>query len=92
MDFIEGLPPFNGHTVIMVIVDRLTKYAHFATLKHLFTAAILAKVFVANVVPLHGIPTSIISDRDSVSQFFLASTIPITGYSIMHKLKLSSLI
>jgi len=66
MDFIEGRPPFNGYTVIIVIVDRLTKYVNFAVLKHLFTAATMTKVFVANVVRLHGIPTSIISDLDRV--------------------------
>ncbi|KAL9408367.1 hypothetical protein AB3S75_046848 [Citrus x aurantiifolia] len=66
MDFIEGLPPSNGYTVIMVIVDRLTKYAHFVALKHPFTAITVAKAFVANVVRLHGIPTSIVSDRDKV--------------------------
>lgn len=66
MDFIEGLPPSNGHTVIMVVVDRLTKYAHFVALKHPFTAIIVAKAFVANIVRLHGIPTSIVSDRDKV--------------------------
>ena len=66
MDFIEGLPSSNGYTVIMVVVDRLTKYAHFVPLKYPFTAVIVAKAFVNNVVCLHAIPTSIISDRDKV--------------------------
>jgi hypothetical protein len=70
MDFIEGLPTSNGYTVIMVIVDRLMKYAHFAALKHQFTSAIVAKVFIANVVRLHRIPASIVTDRDRV---FLSS-------------------
>ena len=66
MDFIEGLPSSNGYTVIMVMVDILTKYAHFVALKHPFSAVNVAKEFVANVVRLHGIPTSIVSDRDKV--------------------------
>ena len=66
MDFIEGLPSSNGYTAIMVVVNRLTKYAHFVALKHPFTAVIVAKAFFANVVRLHGIPTSIVSDRDKV--------------------------
>ena len=66
MDFIEGLPSSNGYTVIMVVVDRLTKYAHFVSLKHPFSTVSVAKEFVANVVRLHGIPTSIVSDWDKV--------------------------
>ena len=66
MDFIEGLPMANGYSVIMVVVDRLTKYAHFVPMKHPFSAASVARAFVTNVVRLHGVPTSIVSDRDKV--------------------------
>ena len=66
MNFIEGLPPSNGHTIIKVIVDRLTKHSHFVALKHPYTTITIAKEFVANVVRLHIIPTSIVSDRDEV--------------------------
>ena len=66
MDFIEGLPPSNGHTIIKVIVDRLTKHSHFVALKHPYTVVTIAKAFVANVARLHIIPTSIVSDRDEV--------------------------
>jgi hypothetical protein len=45
MDFIEGLPFSQGYSVIWVIMDRLTKYAHFIPLKHLYTAEKLAQVF-----------------------------------------------
>lgn len=42
MDFIEGLPKSEGYTVIMVVVDRLTKFAHFLPVKHPYTAASIA--------------------------------------------------
>ena len=66
MDFIEGLPPSHGYTTIMVVVDRLTKYAHFIGLSHPYTALLIAKTFISHIVRLHGIPTSIVSDRDRV--------------------------
>lgn len=66
MDFIEGLPKSKGKSAIMVVVDRLTKYAHFIPLSHPFTAITIAQAFVDHVVRHHGIPTSIVSDRDKV--------------------------
>lgn len=46
MDFIEGLPKFEGYVAILVVLDRLTKYAHFIPLKHPFSAMVVAAVFV----------------------------------------------
>lgn len=66
MDFIEGLPSSQGHSVIMVIVDCLTKYAHFIPLQYPYTELIVAKAFMNNIVKLHGIPRTIVSDRDKV--------------------------
>ncbi|XP_074267064.1 uncharacterized protein LOC141590366 [Silene latifolia] len=66
MDFIVGLPKTQrGNNMIWVIVDRLTKLAHFIPMKDTWSKAELAKAYVKNVVKLHGVPKDIVSDRDS---------------------------
>lgn len=61
-----------GKTVILIIVDRLSKQGHFIGLGSHFTAPQVADLFVREIVRLHGIPTSLISDRDPIfmSQFW----------------------
>jgi hypothetical protein len=66
MDFIEGLPKSEGKKVIMVVVDQFSKYVHCLALSHPYTAPSVAKVFMDNVYKLHGLPASIVSDRDPV--------------------------
>ena len=66
MDFIIGLPKSQGYEIIMVVVDRLSKYAHFILLKRPFKAKTVAEFFVKEVVKLHGFPKTIVSDRDLV--------------------------
>jgi hypothetical protein len=66
MDFITGLPKSEGKSVIMVIVDRLTKYAHFCALSHPFKASTVATTFMETVQKLHGSPKIIVSDRDPI--------------------------
>jgi hypothetical protein len=66
MDFIEKLPKSEGYDTILVVVDRFTKYAHFYPLKHSFTAQQVAEVIMENVVKLHRVPKSIVSDRDKI--------------------------
>ncbi|BBH02927.1 transposable element gene [Prunus dulcis] len=66
MDFIVGLPPCQGKSVIFVVVDRLSKYAHFIALSHPYSAATIAQLFMDHVFKLHGMPSSIVCDRDPV--------------------------
>ena len=67
MDFVDGLPRSRkGNTGIWVIVDRLTKSAHFIPVKSKRTAPWLASVYIKEIVRLHGIPSSIVSDRDPI--------------------------
>ena len=65
MDFIVDLPKSKDMTTIMVVVDRLTKMAHFIPFRCLPTASIAADSFINNIFRLHGFPDSIISDRGS---------------------------
>jgi hypothetical protein len=66
MDFIEGLPTSNGKNVILVVVDRLTKFAHFLPLSHPYTVHKVATLFLDNIFKLHGLPKVIVSDRDRI--------------------------
>jgi len=63
MDFIMPLPKSEGNTGILVVVDRLTKMAHFITIKKEITALETAETLMRNVFKLHGLPDKIISDR-----------------------------
>ena len=66
MDFVTGLPRSStGRDTVWVIVDRLTKSAHFLPIKTTDSAETLGKLYVKEIVRLHGIPISIVSDRDS---------------------------
>jgi hypothetical protein len=65
MDFVGGLPKTaKGNEVIWVVVDRLTKSAHFIAIKTGMLVPRLAEIYVEQIVKLHGIPSSIVSDRD----------------------------
>jgi len=65
MDFITGLPKGKkGNDAIWVVVDRLTTSALFLPMKMIDSVDKLAKLYVNEVIRLHGVPVSIISDRD----------------------------
>lgn len=66
MDFVEGLPKSGVFDTILVVVDKFSKYSHFIALKHPFTAASVATVFMSNIYKLHDMPVAIVSDRDRV--------------------------
>jgi hypothetical protein len=66
MDFITSLPRSDrGHDSIWVIIDRLTKVAHFIPVETVFNGRYLAKLYLARIVSLHGVPKVIVSDRGS---------------------------
>jgi hypothetical protein len=64
MDFIVGLPRTRtGYDSIWVVVDRLTKTTHFIPVKTTYNSAVLAELYMARIVCLHGVPKKIVSDR-----------------------------
>ena len=68
MDFVTGLPRTQRqHDAIWVIVDRLTKFAHFLPVNVEASLEKLAHLYVDEIVRLHGVPVSIVSDRDPSS-------------------------
>nr|CAH65959.1 OSIGBa0113D21.4 [Oryza sativa] len=66
MDFITGLPrTSSGHDSIWVVVDRLTKVAHFIPVHTTYTGKRLAELYLARIMCFHGVPKKIVSDRGS---------------------------
>jgi hypothetical protein len=66
LDFSEALPRSHNCDVILVIIDRFTKYGHFLPMSHPFTALQVAQLFINSVYRLHGLPKIIVSDRDKI--------------------------
>lgn len=64
MDFIIGLPNSYGHTIVLVVVDRFSKQAHFVALQPDYTASIVANKLVHSIIKLHRFPRNVVSDRD----------------------------
>ena len=76
MDFIQGLPKYGGKTIILVVVDRISKYSHFCALIHPYTTSSITQIFMDKIFLLHGIPSSIVSERNATftSHFLLTDT------------------
>ena len=71
MDFMIRLPrTFQKHDVVWVIVDQLTKSAHFLPIQQTDSLDKLAALYVSEIVRLHGVPLSIVSDRDPFTSYF----------------------
>ena len=84
MDFVVGLPRTLGKfDSIWVIVDRLTKSAHFIPVKVTYNAEKLAKLYISKIVRLHGVPLSIISDRGPSYQIGVRSLLLCFGKHCM---------
>lgn len=56
----------KGYSVIMMVIDKFNKYSHFVPLSHPYTAVNIAQQFIDHILKLHGIPQSMVSDRDAV--------------------------
>jgi hypothetical protein len=83
MDFIEGFPKVGGKSVILTVVDRFSKFTHFIALSHPYSAASVAKAFFDGIVRLHGIPCSIVSDRDTVfTSIFWSKLFKLVGVTL----------
>jgi hypothetical protein len=65
MDFITWLPLVEGKDCIYVVVEMLTKFAHFFTISSKYSATQVAELFFREVFRLHGLPKTIVSDQDN---------------------------
>nr|XP_023922292.1 uncharacterized protein LOC112033747 [Quercus suber] len=83
MDFVEGLPKSHLKSVVFVVVDRLNKYTHFMAFSHPYTAAKVANLYLHFVFKLHGMPSTIVSDRDPVfNSLFWKELMKLQGVSL----------
>ena len=85
MDFITGLPLSHGYSVILVIIDRLSKFSHFLPLTADFSTPKVADVFIKEIVSIHGLPQTIVSNRDKVfTSKFWEQTCARQGIKLAH--------
>ena len=90
MDFVVGLPTTtSGYDSIWVIADRLTKSSHFISVRVKYTTEKLAELYISQIVRLHGVPISIISDRGSLFTSLLEGITTWSGYSVRYEYDIS---
>jgi hypothetical protein len=65
MEFVEGFPHVHGKSVVLIVIDRFSKCAHYITLGHPYMVTSVARVFFAEIVRLHGLPNSFVSNRNA---------------------------
>ena len=66
MYFVKGLPKSQLKDAVLVVVDKFTKFVHFVPLSHLYLVAKIAQLYMQYVFKLHGMPTTIVSNKDPV--------------------------
>jgi hypothetical protein len=66
IDFVEALPRVHGKSIILAVADRFSKYCHFIPLAHPYSVESVAQAFFTDIVRLHGVPQSMVSDWDPV--------------------------
>lgn len=87
MDFVEGFSKVGGKSVVLTIVDRFSKMAHFMALSHPYSVQSVARAFFNNIVRLHGFPCSIVSDRDTVfTSHFWEELFKLAGVKLLRSL------
>ncbi|GJV10762.1 putative reverse transcriptase domain-containing protein [Tanacetum coccineum] len=94
MDFVTKLPKTTiGHDTIWVIVDRLTKSAHFIPIRATYSMETLTRLYIKEIVSRHGVPISIILDRDShfISRFWQSLQNALVAYRLELPEELSNL-
>jgi hypothetical protein len=66
IDFVEALPRVHDKSVILTMVDRFSKYCHFIPLAHPYSMESVTQAFFTDIVRVHGVSQSMVSDRDPV--------------------------
>ncbi|GJU67756.1 putative mitochondrial protein [Tanacetum coccineum] len=66
MNFVDSLPMSQGKSIVLVVMDMLSKQAHFIVGTHPYTTKVITQLFLYNIYKLHGLPKTIVSDRDKV--------------------------